>query len=174
MEPKRSSPHSQAPTTFPYPEPAQSSTRLTSHFLQIRFSIMNYPSTPPHPHKHSTVWTGFLPLPLPLQITGLNRISDNRAGNVVVSYDDHPLELVALIRQSVVYKRQAIRDIQSVWQPTPPLHHHHHSVATAPKEQQQNETKTFAYVNMTHKHTNFSCLVTNQSESSRAVAMDVP
>jgi len=64
---------------------------------------------------------------------------------------------VALIRQSVVYKRQAIRDIQSVWQPpaTPP------SIATAPKEQQQNETKTSAYVIITHQHTNFSYLVTN-------------
>jgi hypothetical protein len=44
MEPGGSLPHSQEPTTCPYPEPAQSSPCPSSHFLKIYFNII-LPST---------------------------------------------------------------------------------------------------------------------------------
>jgi hypothetical protein len=50
MEPEGSLPHSQVPTTCPYPEPARSSPYLTSHFLKIRVHLnIILPSAPGSP-----------------------------------------------------------------------------------------------------------------------------
>ena len=48
MEPKGSLPHSQVPSTCPYPEPARSSPYHTSHFLNIHINIV-LPSMPGSP-----------------------------------------------------------------------------------------------------------------------------
>ena len=48
MEPEGSLPHSQAPSTFPYPKPARSSPHPTSYFLNIHLNII-LPSTPGSP-----------------------------------------------------------------------------------------------------------------------------
>ena len=45
MGPEGSLPHSQAHATCPYPEPAQCSPCLPSHFLKIHFNII-FPSMP--------------------------------------------------------------------------------------------------------------------------------
>jgi len=45
MEPEGLLPHLQVPATCPYPEPAQSSSCPTSHFLKIQLNII-FPSTP--------------------------------------------------------------------------------------------------------------------------------
>jgi hypothetical protein len=44
MEPGSSLPHSQQPTTCPYPEPAQSSPCPPFHFLQIHCNIILWPT----------------------------------------------------------------------------------------------------------------------------------
>jgi hypothetical protein len=48
MEPEGSLPHLQQAATCPYPEPAQSSPCLPSHFLKIHFNII-LPSVPGSP-----------------------------------------------------------------------------------------------------------------------------
>ena len=50
MEPEGSSPHSQAPATCPYPEPAQSSPHTQSHLLKVHPNII-LPSTPGSPQR---------------------------------------------------------------------------------------------------------------------------
>jgi hypothetical protein len=50
MEPEVSSPHSQAPATCPYPEPANSVVIPTSHFLKIHSNII-LPSKPGSPQR---------------------------------------------------------------------------------------------------------------------------
>ena len=57
MEPEGSLPHSQVPTTCPYPKPARSSPYPTSHFLNIHLNII-FPPTP-----GSSKWS--LPLRFP-------------------------------------------------------------------------------------------------------------
>ena len=54
MEPEGSSPHSQAPATCPYPEPAQSSPHTLIHLLKVHPNII-LPSTPGSPQRSLTL-----------------------------------------------------------------------------------------------------------------------